>query len=75
MTTSLVEGGGAGKEEEEEQGAMYGADNLFNIAGGEATSLYIVSEGVREYNNGGINREGLRATYYNVNKFKKIRKM
>jgi hypothetical protein len=63
MTTSLVDGG-AGKEEEEGTKGMYAlnGDNLFSIVSGggqledggrEAGSLYIVSEGMREYNSSG----------------------
>jgi hypothetical protein len=68
MTTSLVEGGGvrdlmlSGEEDDEGGEGMYAlrSENLFNIgasqpeepASGRETSLYIVSEGVREYSNG-----------------------
>ena len=80
MTTSMVEGG-AGTEEEEGEG-MYAlsGDHLFNIAGGQLeegreTSLYIVSEGVREYSNGGSNRKGFTrgsATFLNLLFYKTI---
>lgn len=58
MTTSLEEGSGVRKEGEEEDRVIY---NMYNIAAtGEEdsnasareASLYIVSEGVREYNGG-----------------------